>query len=325
VRTIDSPEFILIQRFVSAFDVPPPPAGPGDDSAIIRARRTDLCVTTDAVVEDVHFTLGRFSFEDVGYKALAVNLSDLAAMGAKPRWFLCALALPRALCGGVFRIAKAMSQLARASGATLIGGNVSAARQLSITITAIGEVERGRALTRSGAKAGDLLYVSGTLGDARLGLDLLRRGIRSAAARRQLRPEPRVALGRICAGYARAAIDISDGFAQDLAQLCQASRVGAQVEVAALPISAELRRRAQSSERATTWAIQGGEDYELLIAVPPARAAAFERRCVAAGERVSQVGELTAGTQLRFLSADGTTIAPPRGFDHFAGLRSPAS
>jgi thiamine-monophosphate kinase len=284
----------------------------------------DLCVTTDAVIEGVHFTLRRFSFKDIGHKALAVNLSDLAAMGARPRWFVCALALPGRLRPAVRPIAAGMSQLARLHRAALVGGNVSRAKQLSITITAIGEVGRRRALTRAGARPGDALYVSGTLGDARLGLALLDRGIRSAATRRQLRPQPRIALGQICARHARASIDISDGFAQDLAQLCRASRVGARVEVNAIPLSPELRRRAGSFERALRWALRGGEDYELLVAVPRARAGAFERHCARAGERVSRVGILTAGAQIRFVSPEGTTIPPPRGFDHFAAVRSPA-
>jgi thiamine-monophosphate kinase len=323
VRTIDSPEFSLIQTFVAAFDVARPPAGPGDDCAVVRRGRGDLCVTTDAVIEDVHFSLKHFSFEDVGHKALAVNLSDLAAMGARPRWFVCALALPQRLRYGIRRIAAGMSRLARLHGVALVGGNISAARELSITITAIGEVGRGGALRRSGAKPGDTLYVSGTLGDARLGLSLLREGIRSGVAQRQLRPEPRIRLGQICARHASAAIDISDGFAQDLAQLCRASRAGARIDTGFLPLSAELRRRARNTERAVRWALCGGEDYELLVAVSPPRAAAFERHCARLGERVSQVGVVTSGAQVKFVSPEGTTIAPPRGYDHFSGARSP--
>ena len=321
MRTIDSPEFSLIQSFAAEFDVASPPAGPGDDCALIRPSKRDLCVTTDSVIEGVHFELTRFSFEDVGHKALAVNLSDLAAMGAIPRWFLCALGLPPKRQRGVRRIAAGMSRLARLHRAELVGGNVSAAPELSITVTAIGEVERGGAVTRSGGRPGDLLYVSGTLGDARLGLTLLRHGVRSGAAMRQLRPKPRVALGRICRRHARAAIDVSDGFAQDLAQLCRASRLGACVDIASLPLSAELLRSAGGADRAARWALAGGEDYELIAAVPRKRAAPFERDCARAGEAVTEVGFLTAGTQVRFVSRQGTTVAPPRGFDHFAGVR----
>jgi thiamine-monophosphate kinase len=319
VRTIGSPEFRLIQTFAAEFDVASPPAGPGDDCALIRPGARDLCVTTDSVIEGVHFTLAHFSLEDVGHKALAVNLSDLAAMGATPRWFLCALALPARLRRRVRRIAAGMSRLARLQRAELVGGNVSAARELSITITAIGEIERGHALTRAGGRPGDALYVSGTLGDARLGLTLLRRGVRKGIALRQLRPEPRVALGRICRRYAHAAIDISDGFAQDLAQLCRASRLGARIETASLPMSAELLRRA--GKRAVRRALAGGEDYELIAAVPPSATGAFERDCARAGERVTRVGALTAGTHIRFVSSEGTTLSPPPGFDHFARLR----
>ena len=112
-------------------------------------------------------------------------------------------------------------------------------------------------------------------------------------------------------------------YAQDLAQLCRASRIGARIDTGSLPLSAELRRRAQTTERAVRWALTGGEDYELLIAVPPAGAAAFERHCARFGERVSQVGVVTSGAQVKFVSPEGTTIAPPRGYDHFAGVRSP--
>ena len=318
---IDSPEFSLIQSFAALFDVANAPAGPGDDCAVIRPGKFDLCVTTDAVIEGVHFELSRFSFEDVGHKALAVNLSDLAAMGAIPRWFVCALALPVRLRKSIRRIGGGMSRLARRQRIQLIGGNVSAARELSVTVTAIGQVEAGSALTRSAAQAGDRLYVSGTLGDARLGLARLRQGMRTGAAVRQLRPRPRIALGRIARRHARAAIDVSDGFAQDLAQLCRASRVGARVEVARLPLSRELRRRAGTTERAVSWALTGGEDYELILAVPPRAAAAFERQCARLGEKVSEVGVVTAATQLRFVSPRGAPVLAPRGFDHFAGLR----
>jgi thiamine-monophosphate kinase len=270
-------------------------------------------------VEGVHFLRPYFRFEDIGHKALAVNLSDLAAMGANPRWFLCALAVPRKITSSeVVRMARGMSGLARRHRIDLIGGNVSTASELSITITAAGEVRSGRALTRSGGLPGDQLYVSGTLGDARLGLSLLKKDLRTGPAARQLRPLPRVRLGRLAVGYAHAAIDVSDGFAQDLEHLCLASSVGARVDTGRLPISPEVRRYAGTLPRAADWALAGGEDYELLLAVPPEKAVPFERRCARAGERVSQVGTLTPGAQLEFISPSGNRVAPPRGFDHFA-------
>lgn len=318
MRTIDSPEFSLIARFASAFASPPPPKGPGDDCAVLPALREEWCVTVDAVVEGVHFSLPHFTFEDVGHKALAVNLSDLAAMGARPRWFLCALAIPKKLGNRpVMAMAHGMRALARMHDITLVGGNVTASRQLSITIAAGGEVARGAALTRSGARPGDRLYVSGTLGGARLGLSLLRQGVRSPAVARQLRPSPRIRLGLLSVRYARAAIDLSDGFSQDLRQLCRASRTGARIEIERLPVSRELRARAGSDRRAARWALAGGEDYELLLAVPPHRSAAFERACARAGEQVRDVGAMTRGSRVAFF-AGGHAIPAPLGYDHLA-------
>jgi thiamine-monophosphate kinase len=270
-------------------------------------------------MEDVHFNLRHFRFEDIGHKALAVNLSDLAAMGARPAWFVCALALPPSLTDrAVARLANGMSALARGHDITLVGGNITSSRELSITITAAGHVKRSRALTRGGAGPEDILFVSGTLGDARLGLEQLERGERGVARHRQLRPQPRVRLGQLATAYARAAIDVSDGFAQDLAHLCQASGVGAQVEVDQLPLSYELRRiqRAQ----ALRWALAGGEDYELILAVPRGKARAFERACRESGEQVTRVGRLTRGAQVQFFLA-GKKISVPRGFDHFRSPR----
>ncbi|MGQ0505247.1 MAG: thiamine-phosphate kinase [Myxococcaceae bacterium] len=287
-------EFDAIDQFTRRFRVPLAPLGPGDDCAVIDGK---ACVTTDAVVEGVHFTRKTFSLEDVGYKALAVNLSDLAAMGATPRWFVCALALPDPT--EVDALSRGMAPLARRAGIALIGGNVTRSPVLSITITAAGEANKP--LLRSGGRAKDLLYVSGTLGDAALGV--------STGSLKQRRPQPRLLLGLLAAKFARAAIDISDGLAQDLGHLCEASRVGAQVDVTSLPLSAAVKRHAHGRDLA----LSGGEDYELLLAVPPSRAAAFER---AAKNQVTRIGHLTAGRAVRFVE-DGVDVRPTRGFDHF--------
>jgi len=268
---------------------------------VLPPTRGKLCVTTDSVVEGVHFRTPPFTLEDVGYKALAVNLSDLAAMGAYPRWFLCAIAMPRAFgAREVKALASGMSSLARGQRIALAGGNFTSARELSITITAAGTTRKP--LLRSGGHPGDLLYVSGTLGDARLGLEP---GARLAARRKQRRPQPRVDLGLLASRFASAAIDLSDGLAQDLRHLCDASGTGAEVRVDLLPRSL--------ADEAT--ALAGGEDYELLLAIPPTRQAAFERACAAAREKVTRIGHL-GGAHLRFLR--GThPIPPPPGFDHF--------
>jgi len=275
-------EFELIDAFVEAFDVPPAPLGPGDDCAVLPPSRATTCVTTDALVEGVHFTRRAFSFEDVGHKALAVNLSDLAAMGARPRWMVCALGLPKDVTVTELRaVARGMAALAKVHGVQLLGGNVTSALQLSLTLTVSGELPRGRrALVRSGARPGDVLYVSGMLGDAAAGVELFaaHRPVPRALALAQRRPSPHLAWALAAAPFASAAIDVSDGLLQDLGHVCRASRVGADLEREALPLSAALRR-ACSPERALHLALTGGEDYVLLVSVPERRAAAS--RCTA--------------------------------------------
>ncbi|MFZ5472233.1 MAG: thiamine-phosphate kinase [Myxococcota bacterium] len=304
-------ELQLIDLFTRAFPRVPPPRGPGDDCAVLPPVRGELCVTTDALVEGVHFTRRTFSLEDVGYKALAVNLSDLAAMGATPRWFVCALGLPRGFSASeVRRLAAGMAKLARAQRVDLVGGNFTSSPVLSLTLTVAGEVPKGRALTRAGAKAQDFLYCSGTLGEARAGLTL------PFFSLRQRRPSPRLSLGRLARAYAHAAIDVSDGFTQDLGHLCDASRVGALVQVDRLPLRRALVR-AVGEEAARHEALAGGEDYELLLAVPPFRARAFERACAKKGLPVTRVGRLTRRQGLRLVDPKGKRIAAPKGFDHF--------
>ena len=313
-------EFELIESFARAFRPARPPRGPGDDCAVLPAARGELCVTTDAVVEGVHFTRPAFSAEDVGYKALAVNLSDLAAMGARPAWFVCAVALPRPGAAALVRgVARGMAPLARKWRIALAGGNFTSAPELSITVTAAGEVPRGRALLRSGARPGDLLFVSGTLGDARLGLERLRaKGAPPRESLRQRRPVPRIALGLLSRRYASAAIDVSDGLSQDLAHLCLASGVGAQVDAARLPLSRAVRAAFPDALEAARWALAGGEDYELLLCVPAPRSAGFLRACARAGERVTQIGRVVRGRRPELRLPGGARTEGVPGFDHFA-------
>jgi thiamine-monophosphate kinase len=306
-------EFDFIRRFLGHFPKARVPVGPGDDCAVLAPQQGPQCITTDAVVEDVHFTRATFSPEDIGHKALAVNLSDLASMGATPRWFVCALALPRGfppreLSG----LARGMAALAREHRIALVGGNFTSARELSVTITASGELSHPP-LTRAGARPGDLLYVSGTLGDARLGLSLLQSGVtRGKAVLRQRRPQPRVALGRLASRFASAALDLSDGLGQDLGHLCTASGVRAELELARLPLSPAVKK-ALGPEGA----LAGGEDYELLLSVPPQRSRAFERACARAEHRVTRIGALSEGKGWGIREATGRVLPPPAGFDHF--------
>lgn len=306
-------EFQLIERFLSPFRTRGPGVilGPGDDCAILRpSPGTDLCVTTDAVVEAVHFDPGFFRPQDIGHKALAVNLSDLASMGARPRWFVCSVACRSSDQPRLAGIARGMAALAERSGILLAGGNFTRADTLSLHITAAGEVPQGTALRRDRARPGDRLYVTGTLGDAALGLALGQSGKRGARLRRQLRPEPRMRAGLLARRFASAAIDISDGLLQDLGHVLDASRVGATVDALRLPLSPACR----ASKASLDLALGGGEDYELLLCVPPARARSFERALSAAGEKVTAIGEIVRGRRLAVLHAP-----PPKasGFDHF--------
>lgn len=300
-----SAERELIERFVECFDVEPAPAGPGDDAAVLPAQGRS-CVTTDCVVEDVHFTRKTFRPEDIGHKALAVNLSDLAAMGATPTWFTVSLALPpKYPLRDVVKLGKGMAALASTHGARLVGGNVSNATELSITITASGALH-GAPLTRSGGQVGDVLFVSGFLGDAAAGLRALTKKRRvPELIEAQRRPVPQLAFASKARHVVRACIDVSDGLANDLGHLCRASKVGAELNSAALPLSDALRRFAP--DEAIDFALRGGEDYVLLVAAPARQREAL--RALGATE----VGQLVAPPGLR---VDGKPLPEPWGFQH---------
>jgi thiamine-monophosphate kinase len=312
-------EFELIERFAR----PAPQGGAGvilgigDDAALLRPPRgADLAVTVDAVVEGVHFGAG-FAPEDVGWKALAVNLSDLAAMGARPLWALCALAVPRgADPGRLLRVGRGLAACARRFGVALAGGNVTRAAELSLAVTAMGSLPRGRALRRDGARPGDRLVVSGSLGGAALGIHPR---APASARRRQRRPEPRVELGRGLLGLATACIDISDGLLQDLGHLARASGVGAVVRIGDLPLDPELARLAALDPRLLELALAGGEDYELLAAVPAGRLGRARAAAARAGVRLAEIGEVVRGRRVRALDPAGREVRPASaGHDHLA-------
>jgi thiamine-monophosphate kinase len=289
--------------------------GIGDDAAVLAPPRGEVLVATvDAVVEGVHFD-ARFTPEDVGWKALAVNLSDLAAMGARPLWALCALATPRGedprrLAG----VGRGLAACARAFGVALVGGNVTRASDLSLTVTAVGAARAGAVVGRAGARPGDLLLVSGTLGDAALGLA---RGAAPALARRQRRPAPRVALGAALGPLASAGLDVSDGLVQDLGHLCRASGAGAIVRAADLPLSAAYRRATARRREPLEAALAGGEDYELLVAVRPRRVGAAREVAAKVGVALTPIGEIVAGSGVRVFLPSGAEYRPRRaGHDH---------
>ena len=324
------PEFQLIETFVDAAAASPrAPLGPGDDAAVLPRRGGETCVTVDAVVEGVHFRRASSRLEDVGHKALAVNLSDLAAMGARPLWALVALGVPRGFrLADARRLGAGFGALARATGTDLVGGNVTRAPGLSLTVTLGGEVPPGRALLRSGARPGDRVWVSGLLGDARLGLALLERRsgpearrlrrfprIARTAIERQRRPVPRLALGAALVGVASACIDLSDGLAQDAGHLAAASGVAVYLDAGALPVSrAFVAAHPDERERARL-AASGGEDYELLFTVPAARETAVRRLSRRLGLDLTPIGDVRRGRGVRLR---GTGTAPLHGFDHLA-------
>ncbi|HET7787111.1 MAG TPA: thiamine-phosphate kinase [Myxococcales bacterium] len=302
-----SSEFDLIDAFLAPFGRGKGVViGPGSDCAAVQPRPgLRLVATTDAVVEGVHFDLRRFSPEEVGWKALAVNLSDLAAAGARPRWFLCALGVPRRqrVEAVARRIARGMAPLSRRTGCALIGGNVTSASEWSLTITALGEAKKP--LARTGARPGDALVVIGRLGDAAAGL---RPWPHPSAARAQRRPQALVREGVAAARFASAGIDVSDGFVQDLRHLADASRVGAVVECSALPLGPAARSLPDGMELA----LAGGEDYALVLAVPRGKLASLRKAvtCV-------EVGRIVRGSGIALTELGQPRPLPRRaGFDH---------
>lgn len=311
-------ERALIERIRARF--PPAPkfviVGIGDDAAVVEPDRNRLEVlTTDCQVEGVHFDQTFVGAADIGHKALAVNLSDLAAMGATPRVALLSLVLPPAFpVAGVDALVDGMAALAARARIAIVGGNIARSPgPLIVDVTATGSVHSRRVLTRGGARAGDDLYVTGALGGAAAGLRLLRQGARSAglAVDRYRRPEPRlkfgVLLGRNRA--ARACVDLSDGLADGVRQIGEASGVGAIIDADALPIEdgATLRD-----------ALGGGEDYELLFAVSPRQRGRLKHARRLAGDlAVTRIGRVTADRAV-LLSRNGSIEELPAGFEHFA-------
>ena len=324
-------ERALIERIRSR--VPAPPAwlsvGIGDDAAVWEPARGTLdVVTTDALVEGMHFDRSRVTPADVGYKALAVNLSDLAAMGSAPRVAVLSLGLFDELpVSTVDGLVDGFLDCADRYGMTLVGGNVTRSPgPLIVSITAIGSVKRRKVLTRSGARAGDEIYVSGQIGAAAAALRALggeTAGDRETATQcglRYRRPEPRTRLGLMLGrtGAATACIDLSDGLAGGVRQLAEASGVGARVEASLLPIDPAARAwfEGQGSDPVLA-AVTGGEDYELLFTVSGRHRGRL--RGVARhvqGLKLTRVGVITAGPDLRLQCPDAD-VPLPAGFEHF--------
>jgi thiamine-monophosphate kinase len=314
-------EFELIDRY---FRRAPRRAalGIGDDCALLAvAPGMQLAVSSDMLVEGRHF-LSTVAPERLGHKALAVNLSDLAACGAAPLAFTLALALPRADETFLAPFAEGLFALADRHAIELVGGDTTAG-PLNVTITVFGEVPAGTALLRSGARPGHDLWVSGTLGDARLALEVFRgraalAGDAFEAVRQAMEcPQPPVALGVALRGIASSAIDLSDGLSGDAGQVMRAARVGMTIDAAALPRSAVLAAQPEALQQECLLA--GGDDYQLLFSAPPEARAAVAAAGAQTATRVTRIGQVDAEPGLRVVDAHGRTVARRfAGFDHFA-------
>ncbi|WP_447936411.1 thiamine-phosphate kinase [Thermomonas fusca] len=292
--------------------------GIGDDCALLLPPPgMQLAVTMDALNVGVHFPPDTAP-ADIGWKALAVNLSDLAAMGAQPAWGTLSLSLPQGDPGFVDAFFDGFFALAAQHGFALVGGDTTRG-PLSIAITAHGLVEPGRALRRDGAREGDDIWVSGTLGDAAGALRQWQAGaaISPVLQARLDRPTPRVALGLALRGIASSCIDVSDGLLADLAHICRASGVGAEVDVDALPASDALRAAFDPDTRRVLQAA-GGDDYELCFTVPASAAEALGNALVDAGTGATRIGTITAATGVRPVLAGAAWSAPATGWQHFA-------
>src|SRR5262245_36748366 len=310
-----------------------------DDCAILRPRSgTDLVLKTDPIAEGVHF-LPDAEPADVAWKALAVNVSDLAAKGAAPAAYLLALSFPAApRRSWVVAFAQGLREAQEAFGCQLLGGDTDRRPgPMTVTITAIGTVPRGRMVRRATARAGDGLFVSGTLGDAALGLQFAKDATRAAAwglspdmashlARRFRRPQPRLALAGALRAHASAAMDLSDGLAKDLGRMCKASNCGALVNLADLPLSPAAHNALAAEAGQYLSLVAAGDDYEILASVPPAHEAQFRQAAVAAGVAVARIGHTTAADGVAITGFDGQALDLTRtGWDHFAAGRAAAS
>jgi thiamine-monophosphate kinase len=319
-------EFELIRRFFLRPQIHGPQSGVilgiGDDAALLAVPPdTELVAAVDTIVAGRHFPDGTDA-RSVGHRALAVNLSDLAAMGATPAWATLALTLPSVDIAWLERFSAGLLDLADNHGVVLVGGDTTRG-PLTVTVQIMGHVPRGAALRRSGARAGDLLAVTGTLGDGGAGLAFAaappETKIRPAAVELIQRfeyPAPRVEFGIAARGIVTAAMDLSDGLVGDLPKLAQSSGLAAHVELERLPLS-DAVRAAATEERARDWALAAGDDYELLLAVPPERYAALAAAADQLNLRLTAIGELRAGAGVTW-SLNGANFVPAvHGYDHF--------
>ncbi|MCY7346233.1 MAG: thiamine-phosphate kinase [Pyrinomonadaceae bacterium] len=320
-------EFEFIENLRTRYSLPKI----GDDCAVLpKDSKTDLVMTTDLLVEDIDFKLEWSKPEFIGHKALAVSLSDVAAMGAKPVWSLLSIGIPEAVWKTDFveRFYAGWFALAKKFNVELVGGDVSRTPdKIVIDSIVAGEVKKGKAILRSGAGVGDLIFVTGELGGAAGGLKLLKDGSqynsdekiwRKHLFLKQLQPFPQVSDGRYLRenNFATAMIDLSDGLSSDLSHLCRASKVGAKIFADKIPFDKKLKPIAESFDDKIDFALHGGEDYELLFTVNPKKYFQAEnefKKC-----KFSHIGEITAnGEIIELISGEKSQILQPKGFRHF--------
>ena len=303
-------EFDLIRRYFSRdAEVPGTLVGVGDDGAVLQPTPgTEQVQVTDTLVEGVHFP-ANISARDIGYRAVAVNLSDIAAMAARPRWMTLALTLWDKDEGWVEAFAAGLYEAAAEHGVSLVGGDTTQGDSVVITLHISGEVDEGGALLRSGAQPGDTVFVTGTVGDAAAGLELLHEGVVDGElVRRFLRPTARIATGLRLGGNAHAAIDLSDGLVADLKKLLDASGVGAVLEIDKVPLSDALRS-CFDIDSARQFALTGGDDYELCFAAPA--------DAVADIDGITAIGKVTESSDL-VCRHDGEIVeVDVSGYRHF--------
>jgi len=317
-------EFELIQRYFSRLGAARADVllGVGDDAAILRVPDdADLAAAVDTIVAGRHFPEGSDA-RSIGHRSLAVNLSDLAAMGARPAWAMLSLTLPQAEPDWLEGFARGFGELARAHDVMLVGGDTTAG-PLAVSVQIMGHVPRGAALRRGGGREGDLLAVTGTIGDAGAGLALVTGVLATddAASASELRrrfeyPTPRVEFGLAARGLASAAMDLSDGLAGDLPKLAAAAGLGAHVDVERLPLSHALAAVA-GPQRARDFALGGGDDYELLLAVPPAHREALAARAAALNLTLTTIGELRRGNSVQWALGGRSYVPAALGYSHF--------
>lgn len=322
----DLGEFGLIRRIADKVAAAPGVAlGIGDDcAALLPTPGRQLLTTSDMLVEGVHFDLAWSDPFTLGRKTLAVNLSDVAAMGGVPRWFLLSLALPSELSLPFLDdFTRGILSMAEEFGVALVGGDTCASRQgFVVSVTLMGEQLPERVVTRGGARAGDLVCVSGFPGDSALGLAKLRRGERGEGTLRHLDPLPRVSAGLALAeaGIPTAMIDISDGIAADLGHILERSGIsGARIDAALLPFSPLFKDEAPRYGDPLALALSGGEDYELLFTLPPAKKELLPPLAERLALPLTVIGEIDAGAGVRVATPEGEYRPTSAGYDHFSG------